>query len=214
MIQTGKIVEQNRIEVDGSVYDFSTTQHYEVGDSFTVIKSLRGKIKLLEKNTVYLIDDVTLKKNLSMRFHMPITGVVNSLFGPRRNPTGLNEEFHDGVDITGDVGDPIWAAHDGKVIKTQKEQDDVKNRFGTHVIIEHENEFQTIYAHLDEIEVSEGDIVIAKQLIGTVGDTGKSAGPHLHLGMYYQGKELNPRVFLGKDLIVLGRKVFQGEEVG
>ncbi|MDQ0151263.1 peptidoglycan DD-metalloendopeptidase family protein [Eubacterium multiforme] len=113
-------------------------------------------------------------------------GMVTSSFGER---WGRN---HNGMDIAGNMGDPIVAAIDGVVKSIFYE----KNGYGNVVILEHEDGIETRYAHMSKSEVKEGDKVKKGDLIGRVGNTGRSTGPHLHFEVRINGSPVDPQNYL------------------
>lgn len=113
-------------------------------------------------------------------------------FGYRTNPfQSGSSEFHAGVDIRGRTGDAVKSTANGKVITAGWNQG-----YGKCVIIAHANGYKTIYGHLSEITVKAGQRVKANDLIGKVGSTGRSTGPHLHYEVRKGNKPLNPSLFL------------------
>lgn len=114
-------------------------------------------------------------------YHHPKVGPVNSKFGWR------DGRMHKGIDINLHKGDVIVAAFDGMVRIAQ-----AKGAFGNVIIIRHYNGLETVYAHLSKIKVKPGQVVIAGQLIGLGGNTGRSSGPHLHFEVRFKGQALNP----------------------
>lgn len=115
----------------------------------------------------------------------PTEGVVYSLFGIRWG------RMHKGIDISGKLGTPIIASKDGRVIFTG-----TRGGYGKTVMLEHEDDFVTLYAHLNGIKVANGDVVKQGDVIGYMGSTGKSTGPHLHFEIQKDGKARNPLFFL------------------
>jgi len=114
-------------------------------------------------------------------YHHPRVGHINSKFGWR------DGRMHKGIDIDLNKGDAVVAAFDGMVRIAQ-----LKGAFGNVVIIRHYNGLETVYAHLSKIKVKPGQIVVAGQLIGLGGSTGRSSGPHLHFEVRFKGQALNP----------------------
>lgn len=114
-------------------------------------------------------------------YHHPKIGPVNSKFGWR------DGRMHKGIDINLHKGDPIVAAFDGMVRIAH-----LKGAYGNVVIIRHYNGLETVYAHLSKIKVKPGQVVLAGQLIGLGGSTGRSSGPHLHFEVRFKGQALNP----------------------
>lgn len=114
-------------------------------------------------------------------YHHPRPGPVNSKFGWR------DGRMHKGIDINLHKGDPVVAAFDGMVRIAH-----AKGAYGNVVIIRHYNGLETVYAHLSRIKVKPGQVVLAGQLIGLGGSTGRSSGPHLHFEVRFKGQALNP----------------------
>ncbi len=108
----------------------------------------------------------------------PVTGIVTSPYGSRR------AGFHYGIDIGNKRGTPIKAAASGTVIKIvngcKEGNSSCGGRYGNYIAIQHENGTKTIYAHLNSVGVSYGQKVSQGDTIGTLGNTGRSTGPHLH----------------------------------
>jgi len=112
---------------------------------------------------------------------------ITSGFGWRKNPvTGLRH-FHDAVDFTGRTGDKIFATADGIVIK--KDSHKVRGRY---IIIKHKYGYQTLYAHLHEILVDEGQRVKKYDVIGTMGRSGRTTGTNLHYSITHNNRKVNP----------------------
>ncbi len=117
---------------------------------------------------------------------------INSGFGYRSNPFGKGRtEFHTGIDFKGRYGDPVKSTADGKIIHAGWHQG-----YGICVRIKHKNKIETLYAHLSKANVKVGQMVNAGDVIGTIGSTGHSTGPHLHYEVRENGKPMNPRNFL------------------
>lgn len=119
-------------------------------------------------------------------------GKINNEFGFRRNPFGgRSYEFHAGMDIDGERGDIIVAPANGIISAAGW-----KGGYGYMIEIDHGNGLTTRYGHLSKLEVKEGDPIQRGQLIGFVGSTGRSTGPHLHYELRLEDKPINPRRFL------------------
>ena len=124
----------------------------------------------------------------------PIAGrvEVSSEFGLRSNPFGGSSyEMHEGIDFKGPVGKPVLATADGVVVKAE-----YNSGYGQHVRVDHGYNYETLYAHLSEIEVRLGDRVTRGEAVGALGNSGRSSGPHLHYGIYRNGQAVNPRYYL------------------
>ena len=111
---------------------------------------------------------------------------ISSPYGPR------GSGFHNGVDFAANRGTPIYASRSGTVTKARS----MTTSYGNHVVINHGDGYSSLYAHMDYFVVSQGQYVNQGQLIGYVGSTGNSTGPHLHFTIMYNGSSVNPMQFL------------------
>jgi len=109
-------------------------------------------------------------------------------YGWRTDPFTKTRKFHHGMDFSAQIGTPIYATGDGEVIRA----DSRASGFGRHIRIDHGYGYVTIYAHLNEYNVRVGQKVSRGDLIGFVGNTGRSRGPHLHYEVHLNGERLNP----------------------
>lgn len=126
-------------------------------------------------------------------------GKINNEFGFRRNPFGgRSYEFHPGMDINGERGDLVVAPANGTVIKAGW-----TSGYGNMVEIDHGNGLTTRYGHMSKLEASTGDTINRGQLIGYIGSTGRSTGPHLHFELRLNDKPINPRFLLPQEPIDL-----------
>lgn len=115
---------------------------------------------------------------------------ISSPFGYRTAPTSGASTYHQGVDIDGNMRDPVWAARAG--IATVG----YSGTAGNYVTINHQDGFSSIYMHLDSVCISSGQIVSAGQTIGAMGKTGVATGDHLHFGIMYNGVYVNPLAYI------------------
>lgn len=109
-------------------------------------------------------------------------------YGWRTDPFTKARKFHHGMDFSAQTGTPVYATGDGKVIRA----DNKSSGFGNHIRIDHGYGYITIYAHLNDYNVKVGEKVQRGDLIGFVGNTGRSRGPHLHYEVHLNGERLNP----------------------
>ena len=117
-------------------------------------------------------------------------GKLTSGYGRRLSPTGVPRiRKHEGVDYAAPTGTPIFAAGDGTIDKHY-----VSKSYGNYIRIQHENDFYTAYAHMDAFTdgLSIGSPVTQGQIIGTIGSTGRSSGPHLHFELIHKDQFLDP----------------------
>lgn len=116
---------------------------------------------------------------------------TSSDFGLRRNPFGGGYEFHNGLDFKGPYGAPIFVTAPGVV-----EQAGFSRGYGYHVIVDHGYGYRTLYAHMSKIEVKTGDSIDRDHVVGYLGNTGRSTGPHLHYTIYRSGTAVDPEDYL------------------
>jgi murein DD-endopeptidase MepM/ murein hydrolase activator NlpD len=121
---------------------------------------------------------------------------VASGFGYRTHPIYKIHHFHTGLDFTASIGTEIYATGNGRVIKVESDY----RGYGNHVIIEHGYGYQTLYAHMSKFAVRPGQSVKRGDLIGYVGNSGTSTGPHLHYEVIKNGNKVNPINFFYNDL--------------
>ena len=115
-------------------------------------------------------------------------GYVSSEFGGRANPFDGSGDYHPGIDIAEDYGAPIYASASGYVQRAGW-----YGGYGNYVNISHDYGYSTAYGHMSSIKVNAGDYVEKGQVIGYVGSTGYSTGPHLHFEVLLYGEQVNPR---------------------
>jgi len=119
-------------------------------------------------------------------------GRLTSPFGMRLHPVLKVNRMHNGIDLACAQGTPIYATRAGKVTKTAYQAGGA----GNYVSINHLDGFSSIYMHMTHYVVSAGQTVSQGQLIGYVGSTGISTGPHLHFGVSYAGTYVNPLAYI------------------
>lgn len=117
---------------------------------------------------------------------------LSSKYGWRDSPFNAGKRtFHGGIDMAIASGTPVYAALDGSVSATG-----YNATYGNYVIITHHSGYKTLYGHLSSINCRKGNFVYTNTMIGRVGSTGMSTGPHLHFTVYKNGKTINPLVVL------------------
>ena len=124
---------------------------------------------------------------------MPVNGRITSLFGPYKNQKYNTTNFRSGIDIKAEKGEPIRSVFQGRVLYASWFQG-----YGNMIIIDHGNNYYTVYAHLEEAFKSKGDVVETREVIATVGDTGSLEGAKLYFEVRHHGKPQNPMVWLKK----------------
>jgi len=116
---------------------------------------------------------------------------ISSRYGWRRDPITRAPAMHTGIDFTARIGTPIYVTGDGTVVKAEFNF----GGYGRTVVVDHGFGFSTLYAHLHSIDVEVGDEVRRGDIIGTVGNSGRSVGPHLHYEVHINGRHTNPIYF-------------------
>ena len=121
---------------------------------------------------------------------------IASGFGSRIDPVYKIQKFHAGLDFTAPQGTPIYATADGRI----KEANYNEGGFGNHVVINHGYGYETLYGHMVRVKARVGQLVKRGEVIGWVGNTGKSTGPHCHYEVHKNGPAVDPVYFFYNDL--------------
>ncbi len=129
-------------------------------------------------------DRVESSASESLLYPLPAVFPVTSGFGMRVHPISGLASFHQGIDLGAPTGTPVRAAYSGQVVASG-----YAGGYGKAVVLAHDDSRRTRYAHLSEIHVSEGDWVNQGDVIGAVGSTGNSTGPHLHFEFWQRNEQ-------------------------
>lgn len=121
---------------------------------------------------------------------------IASGFGYRIDPVYKTTKMHEGLDFAAPQGTPIYATADGTITTAGS----TGNGYGNHVVINHGYGYETLYGHMVRVKVKNGETVKRGQVIGWVGSTGKSTGPHLHYEVHKNGTKIDPIYFFYNDL--------------
>jgi septal ring factor EnvC (AmiA/AmiB activator) len=122
---------------------------------------------------------------------MPVKGKIVSLFGKFKNTRYDVLNFRSGIEIQTERGEPIQAVYRGKILYA-----DWFKGYGNMIIIDHGNSYYTVYAHIEEVFKTAGDVVESGEVMATVGDTGSMTGPKLYFEVRHHGKPLDPMQWL------------------
>lgn len=162
--------------------DFSSVVEVYSGD---VSGDISGDIETLEDSAIIETEEEIVEEEAFV-FNKPLVrGKVTSRYGMR------NGRMHSGIDIADKTNTEIYAAQSGKVIFAG-----YSGNYGNLIKIQHDNGYQTYYAHCNKILVSIGEYVEKNQLIGLVGSTGNATGPHLHFEIREDGNVVNPYSYI------------------
>jgi len=142
-------------------------------------------------NKIFLLIFLALHANAAQLLcPLPECSALINDFGTKKLKNGFYS-VHTGVDFEVKEGTPVKAAVNGKVLKSGK-----VNGYGIRVMLEHEDGLKTLYAHLSRVSVKQGSLVNAGDVIGYTGNSGASTTPHLHFGVYQDGKMVDPQQYL------------------
>ncbi len=184
-------------------FDFDVTEHNYTEQYIT----LKGKNKKYVNPNLAHMDRIKKERpilssarkvfsNIALSdgfFIRPVNGVTTSPFGLKRFYNKQPRRPHTGLDYAGDTGTPIKAPADGKVILSGKYFFN-----GNAVFLDHGQGLISVYIHMNERLVKQGQHIKQGDLIGTIGQTGRATGPHLHWGIYLNQTVINPNLLMGK----------------
>jgi len=203
-------VQDSKAQMEAKMQDLEASQK-ELEEALAQTKNLTGQLVALNADLNLLLEKAELEESEvsdkiqqleaafdtvleqeRQRWVLPMQyKVCTSRFGYRDHPVAGEAKFHYGVDLGADLGTPIVASRSGTVITAEYE-----NVAGNHVTIDHLDGYTSRYMHMDSYIVSEGQFVMAGQIIGYCGSTGVSTGAHLHFGIYHNDKPVNPANYI------------------
>lgn len=168
----------------------------------TALDNLGQRIKSQEKSYAELTGLINNKEKLlaATPAIQPVSNKdlnrIASGFGHRIDPIYKTVKMHAGLDFSASQGTPIYATADGTV----RVAENSNSGYGNHVVIDHGYGYETLYGHMLRIKSRRGERVTRGEIIGYVGSTGKSTGPHLHYEVHKNGRKLDPVYFFYNDL--------------
>lgn len=146
--------------------------------------------------------------NLIRISNFPVAeGYLSSPFGVRKDPINGNRRMHDGIDIAANVGTKVFPMGSGKIIFAGH-----KSGYGNTIEIQHGQSVITRYSHLKEVIASVDQNVTKHDLIGLVGSTGRSTGPHLHLEVVLANEKVDPQTFLAGQIAATSKPELESFE--
>ena len=193
-----------RVDVPGDDRDEKITQTIEVvAPNFKTVEltvdpvyveppeEMKARIAEDDRAIARALSQPSSELTFDRAFRWPRAKKLTARFGDIRHFNGTFTSQHHGVDLAGRAGAPARAANEGKVVLAR----DCFYEGGT-VIVHHGGTLYTVYFHLDHMTVSEGDTIKRGQKLGTIGEKGRTTGPHLHYGVHVDGKYVNPETFM------------------
>jgi murein DD-endopeptidase MepM/ murein hydrolase activator NlpD len=165
-------------------------ENIHTSDSGSIdIENLKQQIRKTIENVGEIRDYLHIQRDIyiSTPKGLPVDGNISSYYGERKHPMSGEKEFHTGLDITASPGDPVRATADGIVSFSGW-----SGGSGYLVMLEHGHGFSTFYAHNRLNTVKIGDKVKRGDIIGYLGSTGSSTGPHVHYEIWKNGRHVNP----------------------
>jgi murein DD-endopeptidase MepM/ murein hydrolase activator NlpD len=194
---------QKQMEMEKEVRLVSAMDNNELSASiFSSLNLIASRISMQEKSYKDIEGMVMNKEKLlaSTPAIQPVANAdlkrVASGFGNRVDPVYKTIKFHAGLDFTAPQGTPIYATAEGRVTTAGNSG----NGFGNHVVVDHGFGYETLYGHMVRVKARMGQMVKRGEVIGWVGSTGKSTGPHLHYEVHKGGRPIDPIYFFYNDL--------------
>jgi len=194
---------QKQMEIENEIRLVSSMDENELAYSLAAtLNSIAGRMKFQEQS--YSDIEKMIKDKAKLLASTPAIQPVSnkdltrvaSGYGSRIDPVYKTVKFHAGLDFAAPQGTPIYATADGRVTTAGN----LGNGYGNHVEINHGYGYETLYGHMVRVKVKVGQMVKRGEVIGWVGSTGKSTGPHLHYEVHKGGRSIDPIYFFYNDL--------------
>ncbi|MDB5197571.1 MAG: peptidase [Flaviaesturariibacter sp.] len=191
MEQEQEIAKVERMEGDELVRSIKTS-----------LQNLTSRMAVQEKSYKEILTLVNNKEKLltATPAIQPVSNAdlnrIASGFGVRIDPIYKTPKMHAGLDFSAPQGTPIYATADGRVTTAGN----TGNGYGNHVVIDHGYGYETLYGHMVRVKARRGESIKRGEIIGYVGSTGKSTGPHCHYEVHKNGRKLDPVYFFYNDL--------------
>jgi murein DD-endopeptidase MepM/ murein hydrolase activator NlpD len=191
------------LEIQKEIATVESMQNNELLSSIiNTLNNLSSRVKA--QNNSYTEIDGLIKNKEQLLSHTPAIQPVSnkdlsriaSGFGYRVDPVYKTVKMHAGLDFAAPQGTPIYATADGTVLTSGN----TGNGYGNHVVIRHGYGYETLYGHMVKVKARPGEAVKRGEIIGWVGSTGKSTGPHCHYEVHKNGNKIDPVYFFYNDL--------------
>ena len=198
---TSAISDEERIAIFGGVDRYKELEGFDnsqlVLNTTKWVDIISKELAVQSKSLDYILKLAKAKNNLlsAIPAIQPVRNEnlkhMASGFGYRTDPFTKARKMHEGMDFTAKTGTPIFATGDGVVARA----DNTVSGYGNHIVIRHGFGYETLYGHLSKYKSRAGQRVKRGDIIGYVGSTGRSEGPHLHYEVHKNGKVVNPLNF-------------------
>ncbi|MDD3521275.1 MAG: M23 family metallopeptidase, partial [Actinomycetota bacterium] len=182
--------EQKKTEISGILSEKKTLLSSAKADKNALI-AMEAQLTAKETEVKRILESLRYGSAPNGRLQWPTAGSLTSGFGNRRHPIFGGTRFHSGIDLAAASGTPIVAADGGEVLQAS-----YSGGYGYSILIYHGGGFATFYAHMSGFAVGQGQMVKRGQVIGYVGTTGWTTGPHLHFEVRVNGAPQNPLSYL------------------
>jgi len=171
-------------------------QYINVSEKFTNPSDTVIERIIKEKNILDSVRNKWISNNIDTDFILPVIGRISGVFGTDRFYNNKRGNYHNGVDFAASIGTNIVAPSSGVVLLTG---DFFYN--GKFVYMDHGMNLKSIFIHMDSVNVKKGDYINKGDVIGHVGNTGKSTGPHLHWSVTLNSIYVDPMIFINNTII-------------
>ena len=186
-----KLNKKNKLDGKGGPFINEKTSYNDVQKALEMLMvNIKVREEIYNKMEAILLKQSVLKETLPSLYPVDVP-YSSSSYGWRMDPIIGKRAFHEGIDFSAAHGEPIYATAGGIVKKAAR-----LGAYGKLITINHGGGLETRYAHLSKILVKSGDIVKKEDLIGNVGNTGRSTGPHLHYEIRLNKHSLDPKQYL------------------
>lgn len=206
IFEANPIPDSARAKMMENQQELATVESMENNELFSSLVTSMNNLsnRMQVQNKSYAEVDELLKDKEKLLSHTPAIQPVSnkeltriaSGFGYRIDPIYKTTKMHAGIDFTAPQGTPIYATADGTV----RVAGNTANGYGNHVVINHGYGYETLYGHMVRVKARSGQPVKRGEIIGWVGSTGKSTGPHCHYEVHKTGNKIDPVYFFYNDL--------------
>jgi murein DD-endopeptidase MepM/ murein hydrolase activator NlpD len=192
------IFQSTGVEMFSSMFDQAVAKEIAASGGFGLAASMATQMSGADPASVHLATEPGLGSARDTPIApfadgpTPVDGVITSHFGYRKDPFSGENRFHKGLDIAAPVGTPIHSLAAGTVSLVGE-----RRGYGRVVMVEHDDGWRSLYAHCDAMTVQPGQRIEAGEEIATVGSSGRSTGPHLHLELQHNGASVDPGKAMG-----------------